>query len=448
MPEPIQWKSATNETVKNLSNMIQCNTTNPPGNELPCIELLHDLLVREGIPENDMQILESSPGRANLVARLHGDGSERPLLLSGHVDVVPVERNKWSHDPFGGEIIEDQIWGRGTLDMKGALAMYLEIFLLSFRQKLPLKRDIILAAVADEEAGFTHGSRFLSQKHPDLVNAEYGMTEGGALTVYLGNMKTYPIQVAEKSVCQLRFHTKGKPGHGSVPHDDNAVCHLAEAIEKLRRARHLPIHITPTVKSMLSSVASQLKFPLKSLAKMAGNPFVMNLVLNRLSGEQNGLVTAMVSNTITPTMLQAGQKVNVIPSSAEACVDCRLLPGQNPEDVMRELKAVIGSDIEIEIIGRTNGAEFSTDTPFYQCLVEATRSMDASGMIMPMLSTGATDASEYQRAGVKVYGYTPGILPKNFPIMGLAHGHDERVPISYIETGLPPLWQVINKFCL
>jgi acetylornithine deacetylase/succinyl-diaminopimelate desuccinylase-like protein len=448
MPDPIQWKTATSETVRNLSSLIKANTTNPPGNEMLAIQIIQDILISEGFPENEITILESAPGRGNLVARLRGDGSQRPLLLSGHVDVVPVEREKWSHDPFGGEIIEGFVWGRGTLDMKGALAMYLEIFLLAFRQKLPLKRDLILVAVADEEAGFAHGSRFLAQQHPDLINAEYGMTEGGALTVYMGKVKAYPIQVAEKSVCQLCFHTRGTPGHGSIPHRDNAVLHLTRAIDRLCRARHLPVHITPTVKSMLSSVASQVKFPLNLLVKMVGNPLAMNLILSRLGGESSGLLTAMVSNTITPTMLKAGQKVNVIPSAAEANIDCRLLPGQTSEDVIREVKAITGPDIELEVTGRTNGAEFSTETPFYKCLVDATHTMDITGMIIPMLSTGATDASEYQRAGIKVYGFTPGILPQGFPIMGLAHGHDERVPISYIESGLPTLWQVINQFCV
>ena len=157
---PIEWNSEVEEIVQNLSRLIRAETVNPPGNELPAIRVVKDILERAGVPADMFTIVESAPNRVNLVARLRGDGSERPLLLSGHVDVVPVEREHWSHDPFGGEVIDGVIWGRGALDMKGLLAMYLQVFLMLFRQKTPLKRDVILAAIADEEAGFTHGSRF------------------------------------------------------------------------------------------------------------------------------------------------------------------------------------------------------------------------------------------------------------------------------------------------
>src|SRR4030042_5420991 len=238
MTDLMNIKQSVNETVGNLVRLIQAETVNPPGNELPAILIIKDILEKAGFPPDAFNIVESAPNRVNLVARIKGDGTERPLLLSGHVDVVPVEREYWSHNPFGGEVLEGVGGGRGALDMKGFLAMYLQIFLGLYRQQIPLKRDVILAAIADEEAGFTHGSKVLVEQHRELIEAEYGFTEGGAMTIYFGKTKVYPIQVAEKGVCWLRASAHGKPGHGSIPHSENPVYYLAEAIDKLRQANH------------------------------------------------------------------------------------------------------------------------------------------------------------------------------------------------------------------
>lgn len=447
MKTPIEWHKEVDEIVQNLSRLIQAETVNPPGNELPAILVVKDILERAGVPAEMYTIVESAPNRVNLVARLRGDGSERPLLLSGHVDVVPVEHEHWSHDPFGGEVIDGVIWGRGALDMKGFLAMYLQIFLMLFRQQIPLKRDVILAAIADEEAGFTHGSKFLVEKHPELINAEYALTEAGGMTVHLGKTRLYPIQVAEKRMCWLRMRTKGKPGHGSVPHADNAVNHLAVAIDKLRRAGHLPVHITPTYQAMTEAVEAQSSWKVALAAKALRSPGLVSLALSRVKGFAGNYLRALTSNTVSATMLQAGSKVNVIPSNAEAALDCRLVPGQTPEDVIREIKAIVGDAVELEVINSTNGAAFSADTPLYKLLEQAVRKMDPGGLVLPMLMTGGTDASQYCYGGLTVYGFTPGILPADIPIATMAHGHDERIPISYIETGLPALWDVVNQFC-
>ena len=447
MVEPMNWQMATEETVRHLVRLIQAETINPPGNELPAIMIVKDILEGAGFPLAGFKIVESAPNRVNLIARIKGDGSERPFLMSGHVDVVPVEREHWSHDPFAGDVVDGAVWGRGALDMKGDLAMYLQVFLGLFRQKIPLRRDVILAAIADEEAGFTHGSQFLVEQHRELIEAEYGVTEGGAMTIYFGKNRVYPIQVAEKGVCWLQAQAQGKPGHGSVPHSDNAVLFLAQAIEKLRQAGHLPVHLTPTFLKMLDSAGSQIKFPISSLTRLLHSPMLMAFVLNRFKGDSRNLLRALVTNTVSPTMLHAGSKVNVIPSEAEADFDCRLVPGQTPEDVIREIHHIIGSGIKLEPVYTTSGAEFSTDTPLFKLLERRTRQMDPGGLVVPMLMPGATDACQYQNAGIKMYGFTPGLLPRGMPIMQMAHGHDERIPISFIESGLPVLWDVVNEFC-
>ncbi|MFZ2096725.1 MAG: M20/M25/M40 family metallo-hydrolase [Anaerolineales bacterium] len=447
MTEPLNWKISSDETVKNLARLIQAETVNPPGNELPAILIVKDILESAGFPQEEIKIVESAPNRVNLVARLHGDGSQQPLLLSGHVDVVPVEREHWSHDPFGGEVIDGEVWGRGALDMKGFLAMYLQVFLELFRRKEPLKRDVILAAIADEEAGFIHGSRFLVEQHRELIDAEYGLTEGGAMTIHFGKIKLYPIQVAEKAVCWLRMRARGKPGHGSMPHADNPVLLLAQAIERIRRVKHLPVHLSPTFLKMLDGAQVQLQFPLSSLVGLLHSPGVMNLLLNTLKGDSSNMLRALVSNTISPNMLHAGIKINVIPSIAEAEIDSRLVPGQTSEDVIREIHEIVGEAIEVEEVYTTMGAEFSTETPFFKLLESRTRKMDPEGLVIPMLMPGATDACQYQRAGITVYGFTPGILPAGMQILQMAHGHNERMPISYIESGLPVLWDVVKEFC-
>jgi acetylornithine deacetylase/succinyl-diaminopimelate desuccinylase-like protein len=427
--------------------LIQAETTNPPGNELPAIMIVKDILEGAGFPGADFKILESAPKRVNLVARIKGDGTQRPFLMSGHVDVVPVERDHWSHDPFGGEVIDGAVWGRGALDMKGFLTMYLQIFLGLFRQKVPLKRDIILAAIADEEAGFTHGSQFLVEQHRELIDAEYGFTEGGATTIYFGKTRVYPIQVAEKMVCWLHVRAHGKPGHGSIPHSDNAVFTLAQAIEKLRKAGHLPVHLSPTFLKMLDAGGSQAGFPISTFTGLLHSPILMSFVLGRLKGDSRNFLRALVTNTVSPTMLQAGSKVNVIPSVAELDIDCRLVPGQTPQDVIREIHEIVGAGIELEPVYTTCGAEFSTETPLYKLMERRTHQMDPGGLVIPMLMPGATDACQYQNAGIKMYGFTPGVLTPDVPIMKMAHGHDERIPISFIESGLPVLWDVVNEFC-
>lgn len=447
MNEQMNWKANVDETVHNLVRLVQAETINPPGNELPAILIVKDILEKAGFSQDAFTIVESAPNRVNLVARLRGDGSKRPLLLSGHVDVVPVERDKWKHDPFGGEIIDGEIWGRGTLDMKGFLAMYLQVFLMLYRQGLPLKRDVILAAIADEEAGMTHGSRFLVDEHPDLIDAEYGLTEGGAMTVSMGKLRTYPIQVAEKGVCWMVARGRGEPGHGSMPNPDSAVLRLAHGLERLRKAGHLPVHLTPTVRQMIHAIVGQRGFPASLLLPLLNSEAVISMLINQTKGMTRGLLLSMTTNTVSPNMLQAGVKTNVIPSVAEATLDCRTLPGQTAEDAIREVQAIMGEEIELEKVVSWDGPEFPTDTELYRLLVRETQKMDPTGTVVPNMMPGATDARQYQRAGITVYGFTPGILPSNLPILRLAHGHDERIPIAYIESGLPTLWNVIHEFC-
>jgi acetylornithine deacetylase/succinyl-diaminopimelate desuccinylase-like protein len=443
----INWEQNLEQTVKNLSRLIKVESINPPGNEMPAIQVVKEILDAEGFKSDTYQILEPAPGRGNLVARLKGDGSERPILLTGHVDVVPVEREYWTRDPFSGEVIDGYIWGRGTVDMKGFLAMFLQVFIMAKKQNLPLKRDIILAAIADEEAGFDYGSRYLVDRHRELIEAEYAFNEIGGNTFYMNGLPVYPIQVAEKGVAWMRMTAKGEPGHASMPHGDNAVLHLAKALDRLRLKGRLPIHITPTVHEMLTILSEHLPFPNGKIIGQLRNPRLASQVLNFLPDEARRLFNAMLTNTVSPTILSAGTKTNVIPSEAQADIDCRTLPGQSPVDAMAEILKVTGKGITLETLYTSSGAEFPSDTPLYRLMTKALKNMDPNAIVSPMLMPGASDAAEYQRAGIIVYGFTPGIVPEDFPLIKMAHGHDERLPISYLRSGLPALWEVVSEFC-
>lgn len=447
MSAAINWEEVTQEAVENLRNLIQIDTTNPPGNELPAVLYIRDVLLKAGFPDDSIKILESAPGRGNLVARIRGDGSAKPLLLTGHVDVVPVEPQYWTHDPFSGDIADGYVWGRGALDMKGLLVMYLQAFLLAHRQGLPLKRDLILAAIADEEAGFRYGSKFLVDNHRELIQAEYALNESGGMTLHMAGAKVYVLQVAEKGVCWLRMTASGRPGHGSMPHTDNAIFHLSEALQKLKQKKHLPIHMTATVHQMLDGLARQLPSPTNLVFRLLGYPALAGTALGLIPEETRGAFLSMLSNSVSPTILKAGSKSNVIPSEAEAQIDCRLLPGYKPDDAIREILEITGDKVKLEPLYTSDGAEFSTDTPLFRLMEKATRNMDPDGIVVPYMIPGATDAFEYKRAGIIVYGYTPGILPEGFPLIKLAHGHDERMPISGYRSGLPALWQVVSEFC-
>jgi len=393
-------------------------------------------------------ILESAPGRANLVARLHGDGSKRALLLSGHTDVVPADAEGWSRPPFSGSVTDGCVWGRGAMDMKGFLAMYLQVFLLAHRQRLPLKRDLILAAVADEEAGYQFGSKFMVDHYPALLAAEYGITEAGAMTLYVGRTHLYPIKISEKGICWLKMQAHGQPGHGSLQQPENAIFRLAAALHRIQRSRHLPIHLTPPFLAMMEAAGAQLGFPTRILTGLCWMPGLAGFLMDRLPESNRGLLMSMITNSVNPTLLNAGQQANVVPAVAEAELDCRKLPGQAAEDVIREILAITGNEIELEPLFVSEGMDLPVDSPFYRTLESSTRGMDPAGVIVPMLVPGATDAIEYQRIGIQVYGFTPGVLPPGFPTVQMAHGLDERIPISFIRSGLPALWDVLVRTAL
>jgi len=439
----IHWPSAKAEVVHHLVELLKLDTTNPPGNETLAVNYLAQVLRAEGI---EPMILEYAPGRGNLVARLKGSGAASPLILYGHTDVVPAEPEYWTHPPFAGVIADGYIWGRGTADMKGTVAQQLMTFLLLKRAGVPLNRDVIFAATADEEiAG--DGIQFLVRQHPDLIRAEWGITEIGAYTTYVNGRRFYTIQTAEKGVVWLKARVTGKPSHASVPDPDNAVVRLARGLERLERVglpHHLP-HATAGYIAELQALMPEARHWLEQLKSPATFEAGWQQFL-KIDRPQALFLNALLHNTATPTGLSAGTKINIIPSHAEVLIDCRTLPGFTTEQALAELRAVLGDDFEYELILESPPLETPPDTPLFRLMKETLLRFDPEATVGPYMMSGATDAKHLNVLGTKSYGFSPLQLPPGFEFDDLMHSHNERIPVEGYQWGLEVLFEVVRAF--
>jgi acetylornithine deacetylase/succinyl-diaminopimelate desuccinylase-like protein len=446
MSEPIDWGSVEREALFYLKDLLRIDTTNPPGNERPAADYLARILERENIP---YRLLESEPGRASLVARLRGDGSRGPLMLSGHLDVVPADRERWRHDPFGGVEAEGCIWGRGAIDMKNMVAMSLIALLLLKRTGQRLTRDLIFTAVADEEAGSRKGAVFLAEKHAELVQTQYVLTEVGGHTLHVERARFYPIQVSEKGICWFEITAEGETGHGSMPHPHNAVVLLSRALAALGRAR-LPQHVTPIVADFVRALAQAAPFPRNKLMPLVLNPHLADRLLTQLERtnlDQAIALNAMLRNTVSPTMLSAGKKVNVIPSDARAELDGRTIPGQGVADFMTEVERVIGERLTIRILEQHDGTVFPSDTPLFSAICSTLARHDPGAIPIPYMIPGFTDSFAYAKLGAICYGFSPVRLGPDLNFSRMYHGHDERIPISGFLWGVRVLYELVRDFC-
>jgi acetylornithine deacetylase/succinyl-diaminopimelate desuccinylase-like protein len=423
--------------------LLRIDTTNPPGNELPAAELLAEELRLAGL---DPVVLQSAAGRGNVVARLAGTGQLPPLLLTAHLDVVEAEPSAWQHPPFCGEVHDGCLWGRGAIDMKNMAAMSVAILTRLAREGVKPARDLIFAGVADEEAGCRYGSLWLCDNHPELVRSEFAIGEGGGFNLRVAGKTFFTVQVAEKGVCWVRATARGEPGHGSMPREDSAVVRLSEAVARLG-AQGLPRHSSAPVQAFVDALASHLPGPMRPFVKMLGNPTLGPAVLNLLPDPSvKRAFRALLGNTAAPTVLRAGNKTNVIPSVATAEIDGRILPGQSPDDFLRELREVLGQDIEIETIHSlppviTEPKESSLYTVIHEVMAE--RAPEAP--VVPFILQGFTDAKAFTSLGAKWYGFAPVRLPPNLRFADMFHGHDERIPVDGLAWGTETLMQVVRR---
>lgn len=428
------------ESVRYLQGLLRLDTTNPPGNEIRAAEYIAGILRTEGY---EPQVLESAPGRGNVIARYGGSGEQEPLLVYGHTDVVPAEPQHWSHEPFSGDLADGCVWGRGSLDMKSMVAQELMVMLLLARERPSLTRDVIFAATADEEVGGDAGIGFLVDQHPDLIRAEYGLTEGGGTSMYIGGKEFFDVRTAEKGTCRFALRAHGNPGHGSIPRAHTAVRSIAQAVEALY-ATPLPFRPTATAAAFFRQVAAALDLPPAQRTLDERN---LRRAAERLPLDLQDFLRAITHDTAVPTGLRAGQKINVIPGEAEALVDGRYLPEQTPAGFLDEVRRVIGDGCEIETIDVTDPLEDKPGGPLYATICDVMRRQAPEAHIIPTMLSGATDAKQAARLGINTLGFGPLRVPPGFPSDSLVHGHDERVPVEGYVWGVRVLFEVVREFC-
>ncbi|HVN88555.1 MAG TPA: M20/M25/M40 family metallo-hydrolase [Candidatus Binataceae bacterium] len=412
------WERFEQETLDNLRALIRLDTTNPPGNERLAADFIAQALIGADI---EATIIEPKPTRANLIARIAGsDRNKPPLMLSSHTDVVPVERQNWTRDPFGGEIADGCVWGRGSIDMKTKCAMDLGIALALKRAGVQPERDLLIAAVADEEAGSELGARFLVEHHPELVRAGYVLNETGGFTLFMGERRYYPIQVAEKGFVTVRLTVTGTPGHGSMPRTDTAIAWLAELITRIGR---MPMRrrVTPVMRRVLDE-------------------------LNIAPDKAPPLFRPMLGNTVTPTIVRAGYKDNVIPGEASVILDGRTLPGDNEQSFLTELREIVGPEPRLEVVKSAAPAEANPDTPLFRLIADRTEKADPGARAIPWMLPGATDSKFYSQLGAICYGFAPVKLDAKMPFGSLYHGNDERMPITGLLWGLRLYTDIVLDF--
>ena len=437
----MQKRNIHERPVEILQRLIQFNTTNPPGHEAACVGYIRDLLNEAGV---ETTLLAKDPDRPNLIARLPGEGKAPPLLLYGHVDVVTTENQPWQQPPFEGKLIDGYVWGRGALDMKGGVAMMVAAFLRANAEGLRPPGDILLAIVSDEEAGGDFGAKFLVEEHAELFKGiKYAIGEFGGFTLTIGGKRFYPIMISEKQACWMKATVRGLGGHGSMPEKGGASAKLARLLKALDE-NDLPIHVTPPAKMMVDAMASALGGPQGLILGQLANPALTDFVLKTL-GSRGRTFYPLFRNTVSPTILHGSSKINVIPSEISVELDGRLLPGQTPDDMLHELRAIVGDDVQLDLIQFDPGPA-EPDMSLFNKLAEVLKESDSEGIPIPLLLSGVTDGRFFSQIGIQTYGYLPMTLPEDFNFSQIIHAADERVPAAAIEFGAQVIYKALRRF--
>ena len=426
--------TAQDEVVELLAELIRINTSNPTHPERPAAEWVAMQLAEVGI---DSQLIEAAPGRASTVARVAGsDPSRPPLLIHGHLDVVPADPAEWSVDPFAGEVRDGFVWGRGAIDMKDMDAMTLAVVREWARDGRKPPRDIVLAFVSDEEAGGREGAHYLVDHHPELfADCTEAISEVGGFSYSLDeNARLYLIQTAEKGIHWLRLKAAAAPGHGSMVHPDNAITKLADAVCRIGN-HEWPVVVTDTVRATVDG-----------LAEVIGRDLDVDDVNSWLPllGSTARMIGATIRNTANPTMLAAGYKSNVIPSRAEATIDTRFLPGHE-DQLLKTIDELLGDDVTRETLVQDIAVETVFEGAFVDAMAAALRAEDPGAHPVPYLMSGGTDAKSFSTLGIRCFGFSPLRLPQGLDFMPMFHGIDERVPIDSLQFGVRVLDRLLRS---
>ncbi|MGW2211473.1 M20/M25/M40 family metallo-hydrolase [Streptomyces sp. NPDC001781] len=423
------------EVVDLCRELIRFDTSNygdhsGPG-ERAAAEYVAGKLAEVGL---EPKIFESHPGRASTVARIEGEDPSRPaLLIHGHLDVVPANADDWTHDPFSGEVADGCVWGRGAVDMKDMDAMTLAVVRDRLRSGRKPPRDIVVAFLADEEAGGTYGARHLVDNHPELFE---GVTEaisevGGFSFTVNEKRRLYLIQTAEKGMHWMKLTVAGTAGHGSMIHRDNAITELSEAVARVGRHK-FPVRVTKTTRAFLDELGDALGTEL--------DPEDMEPTLAKLGGIAK-LIGATLGNTANPTQLNAGYKVNVIPGEATAHIDGRFLPGHE-EEFLSDLDRLLGPNVRRSDVHADKAVETSFDGALVEAMQSALLAEDPIARAVPYMLSGGTDAKSFDDLGIRGFGFAPLKLPPELDFAGMFHGVDERVPVDGLQFGV----RVLDRF--
>jgi len=424
-----------------LQDLIRFDTTNPPGKEAECIDYINRLIQSAGI---DTRILCQDPARPNLICRLKGNGKAPPLLLYGHVDVVTTAGQVWQYPPFDGRIVDGFLWGRGTLDMKGAVAMMLCAFLRAKNENTSLPGDVVLCMMSDEEAGGNLGAKFLVENHADYFKGiQYAISEFGGFSFYLKGKKFFPIEVIQKQVCSIKATVRSRSGHGALVMKNGAMAKLARMLNQLEK-KYLPVHITPVVRTLVEQMAAALPFPGRMVMRQLLNPLFTDRVL-KLLGEKGRNFTPMFRNTVNATIVRGGDKVNMLPSEIEVMLDGRLLPGCVPENIIGEIKEIIDDDIKLEVI-RYDPGPLEPDMGLFNTLAAVLHTLDPDGIPVPYILSASSDARFFSKISIQTYGFIPMQLPKSLDFARLIHAADERIPVEALTFGSEAIYQLLQCF--
>ncbi|MGB9722460.1 MAG: M20/M25/M40 family metallo-hydrolase [Chloroflexia bacterium] len=443
MPYAPDWEALGTDAAVTLSRYVQFDTTNPPGNELPAAEWLRDELVRRGISE--VTLYEPAPNRGLLIARIPGSEPLKPLLLNHHMDVVAADPDRWTHPPFAGIVSDGFVWGRGTLDTK-----YLGvIFMLALQELLKegatFRRPVIFLAVPDEETGGKQGMRWLVEQHLAELDPAWVWDEGGGgIRGIFGEGTFFGIAVVERQIQHLRLTATGTPGHGSMPHADNACVTLLQALERILSSPR-PMRLNSVTAEMFRALGRGQKFP-RSLVRFLAHPLFLRLAGRRLSADK--WLNAMLRDTISLTVLRAGYKVNVIPERAEAEIDCRLLPDTDAAEFHRWLQERIADGrVRVEVMESYPPSGVSPlDSAFYRAVARAVERYVPGSTVFPLLMTGATDGRYFRQRGYPTYGFGPTVLDPDD--ISRAHGIDERISLANLVLGIQIAREIIRELCV
>ncbi len=469
--DPAAWEAEHAALVASLRDLIRLRTVNPPGDEILAARYLDGALVDAGLrPE----VVEPFPGRGSISCRLRGDGTGGgPLLLLSHLDVVPAPPEDWTHDPFAADVAEGYVWGRGAVDMKAMVAMELAVVRRLAAEAravgrdpvsdpIPgLRRDVVFTATADEEAGGFQGAGWVVEQRPEWIRAAGALNECGGVSVELGGRRFYPIGVAEKGFTIFRITIHGTWGHGSMPRSDNAAVRAAAVVTAL--AQPGPVRITPVMANFLDQVAAAADGPTAAVIRRvlradasepgrADSDAVLDEACDPMLGRA---ARALLRDTVSPNIVAAGVKYNVIPGVAEVQLDCRTLPGTDPRELQARLEArirdaagdVVADACTIEVIVSAPAVESAPDDPLYQLAARTLIDHDPDGVPVAVMVPFATDAKHTAKLGVPTFGFSPLRLDPEERFLERFHGVDERVSLDALRFGLPVLYDVVRRFC-